>query len=114
MSELHVVQDNLGGLPVIRLTGALVHGQQLEALHEIVRRLVADGSNHIVLEVTGVDGLDSTGISTLLGIKRLVGEHGRVALLRPTARVRSALAMIRATVLFEVVEDESQLAARPS
>jgi anti-sigma B factor antagonist len=86
-----------------------VHGEHLGQLRDLVNRLADEGNNHIVLDVANVEFIDSTGISALIGIKQRVGEKGCVTLLRPTMRLRSALTMIRATILFEMAEDESQL-----
>ena len=98
-----------GALPIVRLSGPLVHGEHLDKLRDTVRGLIADGRHHIVLDVANVDALDSTGIAALLSIKRAIGGTGRITLLCPTQRLRNALAMIRATVLFEMVDDEAQL-----
>jgi anti-sigma B factor antagonist len=109
MTEFYARLDSSGVMPVIRVSGPLVYGEHLEQLRNLVNRLATEGNNRIVLDVANVELIDSTGISTLIGIKQRAGANGRVTLLRPTARLRSALTMIRATTLFEMVDDESQL-----
>jgi anti-anti-sigma factor len=115
MTEFYARLDRSGDTPIIRVGGPLVHGEHLEQLRNLVSHLAADGIDHIVLDVANVELIDSTGISTLIGIKQRAGANGRVTLLHPTARLRSALTMIRATILFEMADDESQLSSeRPS
>jgi hypothetical protein len=57
-----------------------------------------------------VGATDSSGISALLDVRQIFGERdGAVTLLRPSERLRGALAMTRVAFLFAVLDDERDL-----
>ena len=99
-----------GTVPVLRLRGNLAYGQNLTAIHEAVSRLRSEGHTRIVVDLSAVASIDSSGIAALLDIKQTIGgREGRVILLRPSERVRESLAMMRVTSLFEIAEDGPQV-----
>jgi anti-anti-sigma factor len=114
MPELfRLTLDSFGGIPVLRLGGRLVFGQNLETIRDAVRRLQREEHQRLVVDVTEVESADSSGISALLEIRRIIGETGgRLVLLRPSERLRGALAILRVTSLFEIVDDETALTRR--
>jgi hypothetical protein len=60
--------------------------------------------------LTNVESTDSSGMSALLEIRRIFGEHhGGVILLHPSDRLRAALAMIRVASMFDMIADEAEL-----
>ncbi len=108
--SLSVTVDSFEGVAVLRLRGGLVFGQKLEAVGETVSRLKREGHERLVLDLTDVEPTDSSGISALLGVRRAMG--GNIILFRPSDRLRSALAVTRVSFLFDMVDDEAQLARR--
>ena len=104
--SLSVDVDSFAGVALLRLRGGLVFDENLKAIHDIVTRLTNEGLDRVIVDLTDVASTDSSGITALLDVKQLV-EH--MILLRPSDRLRSALAVARVTSLFEVVDDERQL-----
>jgi anti-sigma B factor antagonist len=105
--------ETLEGLPVLRLRGNFVYGQNFQPLYDTVARLRREGHQRVVIDLTNVGFTDSSGISALLETRQIIGEQrGAVVLLRPSERLRAALAMIRVTSLFDILTDEADL--RPS
>jgi anti-sigma B factor antagonist len=99
-----------GTVPVLRLRGNLAYGQNLTAIHEAVSRLRSEGHTRLVVDLSAVASIDSSGISALLDVKQTIGgREGRVILLRPSERVRESLAMMRVTSLFEIAEGGPQV-----
>ena len=112
-SPFRLTVDSCDGIPVLRLGGGLVFGESLTDLRDTVRRFRSEGHERIVLDVTDVESTDSSGISALLAAGQVISESGgRIVLLRPSERLRAALAMVRVTWLFEVVDDEAALTRR--
>ncbi|HEY7500755.1 MAG TPA: STAS domain-containing protein [Vicinamibacterales bacterium] len=104
---------SLGSLPLLRLGGDMTFGQDLSALRQAASRVAGDGHTRIALDMSRVGITDSSGLSALLDIKQLVGGiNGRVLLLRPSDRLRGVLALMRVSVLFELVDDEAELMRR--
>ena len=108
--SLSLTVETIEGVPVLRLKGKLLYGQNFQPLYEIVARLRSEGHPRVVIDLTPVQSTDSSGMSALLEVRRLFGEQpGAVALLRPSERLRAALAMIRVLSLFEVITDEGEI-----
>jgi anti-anti-sigma factor len=108
--SLNLIVEMLEGLPVLRLKGKLVYGQNFQPLYDTIARLRGEGHQKVVVDLTGVDSTDSSGISALLEIRRIIGEQpGAVILLRPADRLRASLAMIRVSAMFDVIMDEGEL-----
>ena len=103
-----------GDTPALRLAGALRFGEPLTPIHDAVMRRANEGHQLLVIDVAGVEAADSSGLSALLDIARVFGGHrdGRVLLLHPSERLLSALALIRVTSLFEIVDSEAELLSR--
>jgi anti-anti-sigma factor len=104
---LSVEAASSGRAPVIRLRGDLTYGQNLSAVHDAVFQLKDQGHERLIVDLSGVQSIDSSGISALLDIKQtLSGTDTKVILLRPSGRVRGALTMMRVASLFQIVEND--------
>jgi anti-sigma B factor antagonist len=74
---------------VIEIGGRLHIGNSLTYLETSIKRMVADGSRHVVVDLTGLDFIDSAAIGMLIscggtmdqagGAFRIAGAHGTVA-----------------------------------
>ena len=114
MSEsLELTTESVGGVPIVCLRGGLVFGHDLAAVHTLMTSLRNDGHHRVVLDLNGVQAIDSSGLTALLDARRTIGgNRGQIMLLHPSQRVREALAMIRVDSLFEVIADDAELLAR--
>ena len=61
---------------VLDVAGRLVYGEPVRDLHSKVKDLVQDGVNQVVVCLTGVSYLDSSGIESLLAAYRSCTESG--------------------------------------
>jgi anti-anti-sigma factor len=112
--SLSLAVETFEGVPVLRLKGKLVYSENFQPLYDTVARLGSEGHQRVVVDLTAVQSTDSSGMSALLEIRRIFGEQrGAVVLLRPSDRLRAALAMIRVTSLFEVITDEREIPGPP-
>jgi anti-anti-sigma factor len=96
-------------VPVVRLTGGMVFGQNVRELTDRVADLVGRGHHRVILDVSELEWADSTGIGALLGAKRLTDDEGCVFLLGASERLRASMSMIRAMEMFVFVSDEADL-----
>lgn len=77
------------GITVFAITGRLNLGNTLLAVEQSIRKLIADGSRKVVLDLSGLNYLDSAGIGVLIvtisemerqgGLLRIAGAQGAVA-----------------------------------
>jgi len=97
--------------PVLRLTGDLLMGAPVESLGAAVQRLVADGRANVILQVSAIAAIDSTGLTALVSAHTtLKRAGGRMVLVQPSARLRTALDRTRLISMFQVAEDQAAAA----
>jgi anti-sigma B factor antagonist len=85
---------------------------QDQPLQDRVKSLLAEGHRFIVLNMTGVDYIDSSGLGQLVSIWTSVrARNGNINLLRPGERVRKLLKTTALYVVFDVFDDEERARA---
>ncbi|HEU4417204.1 MAG TPA: STAS domain-containing protein [Candidatus Angelobacter sp.] len=91
---------------IVDITGRIVHGETA-ALRNTIRELIAAGDRKIVLNLSDVPYIDSSGIgelvSSFVAVRR---EGGTVKLLNLTRRVREVLQIVKLFTVFEIFDDE--------
>ena len=83
------------------------NGRFLLSVH--LRKLVANGVRKLLLNLTDVTQLDSSGISALVGTHvSLSRQGGSLKLLCPCGRVQDVLRVMRVADIIPTFEDETQ------
>jgi len=101
-----------GHVRILDLQGRLVIGPEADRLHAELRRLIENGWRQIVVNLSRVAQIDSTGISTLVRNRAgLVRAGGSLKLVCPAGRVRDALEMMRLVSAIPTFDDEPQALA---
>lgn len=94
---------------IVDLEGRLVAGSSEMALHETMNRLVAAEYNKILLNLSDVAWIDSSGIGELVASVKLAKRFGcSVKLLRMGDRVRHVLSVSQILPLLDVYEEEEE------
>ena len=103
-----------GATPALRVAGSLMYGEALTRIHDVVASIANQGYSRVVIDVAGVENTDSSGLSALLDITKVIGDGADrgVVLLQPRARLLTALALIRVTSQFEVISSEADVVSR--
>jgi anti-sigma B factor antagonist len=96
-----------GDVTVVDLSGRITIGEGSTALHDNMRSLIAQGHAKILLNMTGVVFMDSSGIGELVGgYVSVSNNHGHVKLCGLTKRVRDLLHVTRLYSVLDVYEFE--------
>jgi anti-sigma B factor antagonist len=66
---------------------------------------LTDLPGDIVIEMDGVDFLDSSGLRSVFDLAKAIEGRGRVVVRRPTPQARRVLELVRAELLVEVRPD---------
>ena len=94
------------------LSGRLVLGEAQEALRDTVEELIAGGDRKILLNVSNLARVDSSGIGELVAALKLAQSvDARLALLQIEESIRRILDMSRVLPLFENYSDEAEAVA---
>jgi len=95
------------GITIVDLDGRLMVGDTATRLREQIRGLVERGTKDVVLNLAGVDYIDSTGLGSLVicytGMQKA---GGRLKLLNLNRRNIELLVLTKLTTIFELFNDE--------
>jgi len=96
------------GVMIAALGGKLAAGAGDRQLHDLVDELLAENRKHILLDLSGVSGIDSSGVGELVAGYRVARELGaELKILQVPERVHHILSLTQVLPLFEVFDDES-------
>jgi anti-sigma B factor antagonist len=100
------------GVVVASLSGKLAAGVGDRQLHELLDELLAENRKRILLDLSGVTGIDSSGVGELVAGLRVARELGaELRILQAPERVHSILSLTQVLPLFEVHQTESDAIA---
>jgi anti-sigma B factor antagonist len=104
---LDIQQREHEGVIILDLKGRITVGSEATALRDKISQLTGAGSQNFVLNLAGVDYIDSTGLGALVMIatgQRKAG--GSVKLLNLNRRNIELLVMTKLATIFEIFNDE--------
>jgi anti-sigma B factor antagonist len=112
--------DELDGFPVILLEGSLLERHEADDLLEEVKELIEEGSTRIILELSKLNYLNSSGLNVLLNILTKVrNANGEAVICGVNERLRTLLVITKLDAVFQIAktcEEASQrltLSAQP-
>jgi len=98
----------VGDVTVIDATGRITLGEGASTFRDTVRDLAAKGDKKILLNLSDVTYIDSSGIGELVSGFTTVTNHGGVLkLLGLSKRVKDLLQITKLYTVFEVFDDEA-------
>jgi anti-sigma B factor antagonist len=96
-----------GDVLILRCAGRLVFGDEAAAFRERIRNILL-GTNQIVVNLSGIEYIDSGGLGTLVGtLASTRNRHGEIKLVRPVQRVSDLLRRTRLHTVFKSYESDA-------
>lgn len=96
------------GVTVLDLSGRITLGEGSVTLRDAVRDVLAKGSKNILLNLGGVDYIDSSGLGELVSAYTTVkNAGGTLKLLQLTKKVKDLLQITKLYTVFDVEDDEA-------
>jgi anti-sigma B factor antagonist len=97
-----------GEVAIIDFSGKITLGEGSATLRKMIRELVDGGRRKILLNLSDVDYIDSSGIGELVGAYTTVrNASGELKLVHLTKRVHDLIQITRLFTVFDVQPDES-------
>ena len=98
----------VGDVTVIDVAGRITLGEGSSNLREGIREMVAKGNKKILLNLSDVSYIDSSGIGELVsGFTSVANGGGQLKLINLTKRVKDLLQITKLYTVFEVFDDEA-------
>jgi anti-sigma B factor antagonist len=94
---------------VLEVIGRMVLREGERPLHEAVTGLLSRGRRRILVDLSGVDAMDSLGISDLIGAyTRAQRSGGDLKILRPSHKIQVLMETAALDQLFEIFSEEDE------
>ncbi len=108
-----VEKRRIGEHTVLAVEGVIKLGESAQFLAQTLERVLEDSSGHVLVDLDRINAIDSTGIGELVGyLGRFQEQQRRLALVRPSERIRKLLEVAQLADLFPTYDDlEAALAA---
>jgi len=99
------------GVTIVACSGKIVFGEESSGLRESLKKLLTS-TKHIVLNLSGVNYIDSGGLGTLVGVYSSARAAGAdIKLTGLGQRLRDLLAITKLATVFEVYDTDQQAIA---
>ena len=109
MGELNINERQAGDVTVLDLSGKITIGEGSVALRTAIRRLLEEGKKRILLNLSGVSYVDSSGIGELVSSYTAINkEGGQLKLLNLTQKIQDLLTITKLLTVFDVYENEPE------
>ena len=98
-----------GNVDIIKLDGKITIGAGDQQLREVISSAVNEGKTNILLDLSAVTTIDSSGIGELVGSYTTVTNRGgKLKLLHLPAKLNELLHVTQLITVFEVYDSEDE------
>ena len=107
MAEVDIRERQAGDVIILDMNGKITIGEGSVAVRSAIRRLLEGGKKKILLNLAGVNYIDSSGIGELVSSYSTISrDDGQLKLLNLTQKIRDLLAITKLLTVFDVYDDE--------
>jgi len=105
--SLKIDTREVAHVTILDIEGRIVLGDEIHDLRTSVQNLIADGVKKIILNLAGVDYIDSSGVGELVGCFTSVRKSGgELKLLNVTQKIHDVLHVTKLYTVFDIKDDE--------
>lgn len=97
------------GVAVVEVRGVINFGESARQFSSFLEELLSSDVPAVLVDMSGIDNVDSTGLGELVGyLQRFEREGRRLALFRPHRRILSLLRLTRLDEIFSIYDDRQE------
>lgn len=109
MAELEVTERQAGDVTILDMNGSVRMGEGAISLRNSIRGLVDGGKKKILLNLSGVKNIDSSGIGELIANYTTVSrDGGQLKLLNLTEKIQNLLVITKLLTVFDSFDNEPE------
>jgi anti-sigma B factor antagonist len=110
--SLKATSREIGNVTVIDMDGRITLGEGSALLRDLIHENLSKGQRHILLNLAGINYIDSSGLGELVSGYRLIkSEGGEVKLLNLNKKVTDLLQITKLYTVFDIHTQEDQALA---
>jgi anti-sigma B factor antagonist len=109
MAELDLNERQAGDVTILDLSGSVRMGEGAISLRNSIRGLIEQGNKKILLNLSGVKNIDSSGIGELIAnYTTLSRDGGQLKLLNLTEKIQNLLVITKLLTVFDSYDNEAE------
>ena len=109
MAELEVKERQAGDVTILDMSGSVRMGEGAISLRNSIRGLGEKGTKKILLNLSGVKNIDSSGIGELIANYTTISrDGGQLKLLNLTDKIRDLLVITKLLTVFDSYDSEAE------
>ncbi|MEN8163253.1 MAG: STAS domain-containing protein [Acidobacteriota bacterium] len=94
---------------VVVIEGVIKLGESARLFSDYLKELIDGGAGPVLIDMTAIDYVDSTGLGELVGyLQRFEGQGRSLALLRPQSRILNLLKVTQLDTVFQIFTDDRE------
>ena len=105
--EIERVED--GEFTIVVVRGVIKLGESAKTFSGFLGQVLSVGTNPVLIDLEGIDHVDSTGLGELVGyLQRFEAQGRRLAFINPARRLRRLLALTHLDEIVPIYDDRAQ------
>jgi anti-sigma B factor antagonist len=106
---MEILQRRDGNVVILDIYGAISLGESKEKFAAVMDELLSEAGTNVLVNFSGINYVDSTGIGELVGyLNKFVEKNRQLKILKPHERVLKLLQITKLDTMFEIYNDEDQ------
>lgn len=106
---MEILQRRDGNVVILDIYGAISLGESKEKFAAVMDELLSETGTNVLVNFSGINYVDSTGIGELVGyLNKFVEKNRQLKILKPHERVLKLLQITKLDTMFEIYNDEQQ------
>jgi anti-sigma B factor antagonist len=98
-----------GEVTIVVVRGVIKLGESANTFSQFLGKVLAEGSNPVLIDLEGIDHVDSTGLGELVGYLQRFEEQGRrMAFINPARRLRKLFELTRLDEVVPIYDDRAR------
>ena len=102
----------VGEIKIMDFSGQITLGEGTKEVRDAVRSILDQGGNKIILNLGGVNYIDSSGVGEMVStFASVTNKGGQLRLVHLTKRIKEMLTITKLLTVFQSFEDEQEAIA---
>jgi anti-anti-sigma factor len=109
---MNIERVNEGDVTIVVVRGVIKLGESARAFAGFLQEILDEGADKVLVDLEGIDHVDSTGLGELVGYLQRFEEQGRrLAFVNPARRLRRLFELTRLVEIVPIYEDRERALA---
>jgi anti-sigma B factor antagonist len=100
---MNIITKESGNITIIELEGNVLGGPDASALNDTLHQLTGKKKKNIIVDLSGVQSMNSSGLTMLIGaLTTIRNAGGEMKIAAPSKKIESILVITKLATVFEI------------